>query len=472
MSASFDMAVVGGGPAGSILALRMAQLGASVCLLERARFPRRHLGESLTPGVLPLLASIGASAEVTVGAMRVERVGMRWEADLVERRDPDARGLLVDRGVFDAVLLGHARAAGVEVRQPATVRAIASRGERGFTLAVDAMGGPVLIDARLVADASGRSAGLGARALGRKRTLVGARTFAVHAYWRGRALPATPSIEAVPRGWCWGVPIPDGSYETLAFIDESRWTERDGSLERWLVTLLGDTSIGRAIEGARLDGPARIVDASASLDEHPIGARWIRVGDAALTLDPLSSSGVQKAIQSALAAAIVLHTLLRHPGDRALAIRFYEEHVRAASARHARWAAEHYAVARERFDDPFWARRAASGDEVAPRAARPSAVQAARGSADASHWRLSAEARVREVPCLGVDRVELRQALEHPALDGPAAFLGDTALAPLVTVLPPRFRLEDLGRCWPSLAPSRALAIARYLRDRGVLEPA
>lgn len=463
MSAHVDVAVVGGGPAGAVIALRMAQLGHSVCLVERERFPRRHLGESLTPGVLPMLASIGVSGRVTVGASPVTRVGMTWDAEPTERRDPEARGLLVDRGVFDAALLAEARAAGVNVRQPATARA-AREHARGVTLSIDAPAGPSELEARFVVDATGRSAGFGARAFGAQRVAAGPRTFAVHGWWRGRGLPTTPSLEAVARAWCWGVPIPDGTYDTLAFIDEARLAERPRSLERWLVTLLEGSSIGRAIEGASLDGSARIVEATASVSTRLVGARWLRVGDAALALDPLSSSGVQKAIQTALAGAIVASTLLRHPEDAPLAIRFYEDHVRAASERHARWAAEHYAAARTRWDDAFWRARA-EGHRPAP----PRAVHA---TSDEAPLRISADTRLSEVPCLGADRVALHRAVEHPGLDGPAAFVGEAALAPLLEGLPERFTLGELEARWSDLAPSRARAIARWLRDRGVLEPA
>lgn len=55
MATKADICIIGGGPAGSVLAARLAQFGLRVCLVERAEFPRRHLGESLSPGVLPLL---------------------------------------------------------------------------------------------------------------------------------------------------------------------------------------------------------------------------------------------------------------------------------------------------------------------------------------------------------------------------------------------------------------------------------
>jgi flavin-dependent dehydrogenase len=462
MSARFDVAVVGGGPAGAVLALRMAQFGHTVCVVERARFPRRRLGESLTPGVLPMLASLGVSSGVVLGAQRIARVGMTWDAEPTERLDPDARGLVVDRGVFDAALLAEARARGVVVRQPATVRSIEVSASSA-RLAVDALEGPITIEAGFVVDATGRSAGLGARAFASEHVPAAPRTFAVHGYFVGRDLPSTPSIEAVARGWCWGVPIPDGSYDAIAFVDEARLSERPRSLERWLRELVAGTSIGRGIEHAVLDGSVHVVEATAARASRVAGARWLRVGDAALTLDPLSSSGVQKAIQGALAGALVAHTLLGHPEDAAIALGFYEDHVRRASERHARWAAEHYASACGRFDDAFWRARAAGHAPAAPLEAHLD---------DRSVLRLSPHARVREVPCLGVDRVELRGAVDHPGLDGPAAFVGDTPLAPLLEALPERFTLEELCARWTSLAPGRAHAIARWLRDRGVLERA
>ncbi len=349
------------------------------------------------------------------------------------------------------------------VRQPATVRTVRVSAA-AVRLDVDTIEGPLELDARFVVDASGRSAGLGARAFESERTRTAPRMFAVHGYWRGRGLPTMPSIEAVERGWCWGVPIPDGSYDAIAFIDATRLSERPRSLASWLLALLAGSSIGRAVEAATLEGAVRVVEATPSLATRTIGERWLRVGDAALTLDPLSSSGVQKAIQTALAGAIVVHTILAHPEDTALAMRFYEDHLRSASERHARWAAEHYASACSRFDDPFWRARA--------QAHRPQAPTPPRRLDDRAVLRLSHEARLRELPCLGADRVELRRALEHPALDGPAAFVGGTPLAPLLDTLPDRFTVEELRARWSGLPPDRARAIARWLRDRGVLEPA
>ena len=119
-----DVVVIGAGPAGCVFATRMARLGFDVCLIERARFPRRHLGESLSPGVVPLLAAAGlAGALEEAGARRVRDVSTNWEGREAIRHDPEARGLIVDRATFDAALLACTAAAGVRVLQPALARA-------------------------------------------------------------------------------------------------------------------------------------------------------------------------------------------------------------------------------------------------------------------------------------------------------------------------------------------------------------
>jgi flavin-dependent dehydrogenase len=73
---SADVVVVGGGPAGSVFATRMVQLGFDVCLIERSRFPRPRLGESLSPGVMPMLASVGSATAIEAARFPVRTVSV------------------------------------------------------------------------------------------------------------------------------------------------------------------------------------------------------------------------------------------------------------------------------------------------------------------------------------------------------------------------------------------------------------
>jgi flavin-dependent dehydrogenase len=480
----FDVCVVGAGPAGSSFAARMAQLGHSVCLIEKERFPRRHLGESLTPGVLPLLAVTGAHAAVeAAGFPRVHAVDVCWEAGPRQRHDPRAEGLLVERGAFDQVLLAQARASGVHVIQPARMTGSQHDGAL-WRIGVSAEAGvrdsgASEIRARFLADARGR----GAPAAGRRRT--GCPTLALHAYWRGPRLPPRPRIEAGREAWFWGVPLPDGSYNTLAFVDPRRFRRvSGGSLEARFAEVLNGSGLMAGCLGAEPIGPILATDATAYLDVESATATQIRLGDAALALDPLSSSGVQKAIQTALAAAVVVNTILRRPSDCDAALEYYRGHLATASDRHRHWAAGHYDLVAAVGGSEFWRDRAgpATGTrvETEPEQAGPGHAGAiARTDPVDLMTRpvaLSALAEFVSQPCLEGDFVATRSALRHPRLDGPVAYLGGRELVPLLRRVVPGLTPRQIARSWSATATSgnlavgSGLAILAWLLDRGVLE--
>ena len=457
-----DVAVIGAGPAGCVFATRMAQLGFSVCLIERARFPRQHLGESLSPGVLPMLASMGSAGVIeAVGFPRVAAVSTNWDGTEAVREDPRAEGMLVDRAVFDAALLARATASGVRVLQPAQVIEHLHTGQ-GWLVRVESPGGPIELRAGFIADATGRAARLGGR-----RRAMGPRTIAIHAYWTGTQLPERPRIEAGEREWYWGVPIPDGSYNTLVFVDGERFrAEPGGSLSDRLRALLERSSLMHEVRGARLRAPARAADATPYVDTECVSPHHIRLGDAALAIDPLSSSGVQKAIQTALSGAIVANTLLRRPEAADAAQRFYRNSLSDAAARHGAWAASHYATVAARRSDPFWS------DRAVPRGA-PEVTARGAPIPDDLPVQLSQHSRFEVVPCLGASFVELRSALTHPGLDGPVAYLGGHELAPLLRDVRPGMTSRDLARAWAGSVPlGSGLSIAHWLTRHGVLERA
>ena len=464
-----EVTVIGAGPAGCVFATRMAQLGFSVCLIERARFPRQHLGESLSPGVLPMLASMGsADAIEAAGFPRVSSVSTNWDGTEAVREDPRAQGMLVDRALFDAALLARAVASGVRVLQPAQLLE-PTHTSRGWLVRVDAQDGAIELSTGFMADASGRSARLGGR-----RRAVGPRTIAIHAYWTGTHLPDRPRIEAGEREWYWGVPIPDGSYNTLVFVDGERFrAEPGGSLNDRLCALLARSALMKEVRGARLRTCARAADATPYVDEECVSTHHIRLGDAALAIDPLSSSGVQKAIQTALSGAIVANTLLRRPEAGEAAQRFYRNSLSDAATRHGAWAASHYATAAARHRDPFWSARSVASD--APDAV-PGATDTDAGGppiTDDMPLQLSPHSRFDEVPCLGASYVEMRSALRHPGLDGPVAYVGGQELARLLRDVRSGMTSRELAHSWAGSVPlGTGLSIARWLTRHGVLERA
>lgn len=440
-----DVCVIGGGPAGSTFAARMARLGHNVCLVERSRFPRTHLGESLSPGVLPLLETTGARAAVeAAGFLPVRRVHSSWDAGPQVREDPREQGLLVDRGEFDRILLDNARAHGVRVVQPARVLGY-EYADGKWVITIGAGGNTSQLRSQFLADAGGRASGTA------KRT--GPRTIALYAYWRGNKLPEEPRIEAGADAWYWGVPLPDGTYNTLVFVDVNHFRDAPAaSLNTRFLELLGCSALMSGCSGHELAGPVQTADASHYLDDQSVSPSMIRVGDAALAIDPLSSSGVQKAIQSALAGAIVANTLLRRPASADAATSFYRDSLADASARHCRWAAGHYASVAVQRGGKFWKDRAA-GASVAPPVSATS---------PAARLTLSAQAEFVELPCIADDFVVWKPALRHPNLESPVAYLGGRELAPLLQQLPSAFTPIQL-------AQSCGGAIAGWLLNNGIL---
>jgi flavin-dependent dehydrogenase len=453
--------IVGAGPAGSSLAIRIAQLGHEVCLIERERFPRRHLGESLSPGVWPQFDLLGVRPAVATSGFRLCRHAfVSWQHDAVERRDFDDRpGLIVDRGAFDALLLERARAYGVRVLQPAVLRR-RRRYERGWQLQVTIGDRAINLEARFLADASGRAV-----ALRGDRRLEGMRTLALYAYWRAQPLPGAPHIEAGESGWCWGVPLPDGTYNAIAFIDPEELRREQGSAlyER---LILGSGLLAACSE-RRPISRVRATDATAYLTGASIELDCIRVGEAALAIDPLSSSGVEKSLQTGLAGAIAVNTLLRRPHLAEATRQFYRQSLEEASDRHRRWAAAFYRAAAARRRDRFWQSRAIEGEampEPAARLPQPAWEQPIA---------LSPLAELVKLPGVVGDFVAINQALRHPALERPVAFLSGIAIASLLQPVRTGMTLAELAGSWcMMLPPSKATAIARFLYGHYVLVPA
>lgn len=456
-----DICVIGAGPAGSVFATRMAQLGHQVHLIERQRFPRTHLGESLSPGVMTLLRA--ADMHETIEAARfprVKSVWVKWAGEAKLREDAGETGLLVDRGAFDLRLAERARSFGVRIHQPARVVEQSHDGAKWrLTIEADGVRGELCAD--FVAEAGGRRS-----ASQRRYRKTGASTLAVYGYWRAAKLPAMPRIEAGEDGWFWGVPLPDGSYNTLAFVDPAEFRSAPGATmsERFL-RLLDRSSLMQDCGDAELIAPVRAIDATPYLSGDCVAPKRIQLGDAALAIDPISSSGVQKAVQTALSGAIVANTLLRRPGSTEAALGFYRAQLDDASERHRRWATGHYREVAECRDRPFWRQRASNP------ATEPVPLPAidARGLAS-TPVELSRELEFIATPCLQGDFVSVASALHHPRLAAPLVFLGGRELAPLLKTLAPGRTPLQIAQSWSNRMPLESgMAIAGWLVTHGIL---
>ena len=354
-----DVAVIGGGPAGASTALALARLGARVALVDRG-VAQPHLGESLPPAATPLLQDLGVWADPeSAGHRRSPGLRSRWgdpeamEVDFVHQ--PYGPGWRLDRGLFDAHLVRSARAAGVLWCGGARVRAVERTARGRWRLALAHPEGARVLDTAILVDASGRARWV-ARALGVPVLAYDRLVATVATYASTGADPdGRTVVEAVPEGWWYAAPLPDGRLVVAHLSDADLATRqrvrvRDG----WEAALRGTTDIGARVarRGCRIEDGPRRVSADSSRLETVSGARWWAVGDAAAAHDPLSSQGLMRALEAGMRAAQAITG--REDGAD------YTAWVRQTYAWYlAQWLG-YYALEQRWPTEPFWQRRHAA----------------------------------------------------------------------------------------------------------------
>jgi hypothetical protein len=288
-------------------------------------------------------------------------------------------------------------------------------------------------------------------------------------------LATQPRIEAGPDEWLWGVPIPDGTYNTLVFVDAARLRARgrNGMADLFHERVRASGLLDEC-RNPSLSSEVMAVDATPYVDQACVRSNEIRVGDAALALDPLSSSGVQKAIQTSLAAAVVANTLLRKPSLQDAAMRFYRDSIARSSSQHAAWASEHYGVVAHNRDASFWSVRAQRNDATSTPSAPPRPSGAPVREAP---LHLSTQIARVEVPCIEGDFVAVRPGLEHPNLQEPVVYVGGRPIVPIIDQLAPVIAERASGlppsqialACSSAMPLSASIAVVRWMIDRGLL---
>jgi flavin-dependent dehydrogenase len=343
-----DVAVIGGGPAGSTAATLLTRAGHQVILLEKAHHPRFHIGESLLPMSLPLFERLGVAEKVR--ALGVYKRGADFEAsngrgyntfafDRALGRSPP-HAYQVWRQDFDRMLFEHARECGTDAREGHEVVAVEPHGPRDHRIDVRTDAGrSYRIHARYLVDASGRDAFLAAkRKLRRKNDEH--QSAAIFGHFRGAA-PRTGadagniSMYRFEHGWMWMIPLPDGVMSVGAVCRPDYLKLRKGrTVEFLLETLKRNAAMWRRLEGAELIDDRVRVTGNYSYEARQMGGPgWILIGDAFAFLDPVFSTGVYLAMSTAEEAVRVIDTALRKPRAEAALLRRLEKRVRKAMER-------------------------------------------------------------------------------------------------------------------------------------------
>lgn len=339
-----DVLVIGGGPAGSTAAALLAERGYRVILLEKVRHPRFHIGESLLPANLPLLDKLGVGDEVR--AIGMEKWGAEfvspWHdhkqpfefADAMDKSMPMA--YQVRRSEFDEILIRNASRKNACVMEGCQVQDVRFlHGDEGAVVRACHDDGRIeTLTARFVLDASGRDTFLGSR-FKIKRHNKQHNSAAIFGHFSGAErnpgrTEGNITLYWFEHGWFWFIPLADGATSVGAVV----WpyylkTRKKKSLEEFFrETIALCAPLHARLQNAGLISPVEATGNYSYVCDRSHGDKYLLLGDAYTFIDPVFSSGVMLAMQSAFVGADTVDTCLRHPQQAGAALKKFDRAMR------------------------------------------------------------------------------------------------------------------------------------------------
>ena len=335
-----DVMVIGGGPGGATIAALLAQRGRDVVLLEKAKHPRFHIGESLLPLNMPLFEQLGVSQEVQAIGMPkygVEFVSPWHEkpmmlefAEAWDKKYPSA--YQVRRSDFDHVLFKNAVNRGARALEETRATSVEFNTE-GARVTTQSADGEQTWQAKFVVDASGRDTLL-AGLLGSKRKNPKHNSLALFAHFENaQRLPGRQegniTVFWFDHGWFWLIPLADGTTSIGAVCWPYYMKTRQGSLDEFFrATIALCPALAARLKDATMVSSVTATGNYSYEGTRAAGQNYLMVGDAFAFIDPVFSTGVYLAMNSAFTGADTVETCLDQPARATQALRKYDAMMR------------------------------------------------------------------------------------------------------------------------------------------------
>ena len=324
----YDVIIIGGGPSGSTAATFLARQGVKTLVLEKAKFPREHVGESLLPFCYPILKELGVLEEMEKDKYFVRKPGATFSnADGNDKthycfgkviKGPEYLSFHIHRARFDDLLLQNSRKNGAEVLEQKKVLNVDfdQSPDKVFLTVLDELGNQTVFQSRFVIDASGQESLLANQFNSRVPFKNLNRRIAYSSHWENANLDETLQagnikiihLEGEKLGWIWMIPVtPERlSIGVAVNMDYSKSQKKTSTLKasefkEWLYLneIKSSPVVAKVIEGAEQVNPVNVNGDFSYYSKQKFGDRYALIGDASAFIDPIFSSGIYLSMKSA-----------------------------------------------------------------------------------------------------------------------------------------------------------------------------